>query len=250
MANAQFPYLNRPLNLAHRGASHAAPENTLAAYQQAREFGADGVELDVMLSADGEAVVRHDFDLDRTTNGHGLVKDHTLAELRALDAGVWFGPQFAGERVPTLREVCAWAGQDMLLDIELKSVDVGDNGLERKVVPIVQEFGLEGRVILSSFNPFALRRVRAINPRLGTGLLYATDLPIYLSRAWLRPLVRPDALHPEFSMATDAYLQWARGKGYRVNVWTPDDPADLKHLVGLRVDTIITNRPDLLHGLL
>jgi glycerophosphoryl diester phosphodiesterase len=244
-----FPYLKRPLNLGHRGASQAAPENTLAAYQRARELGADGVELDVMLSADGEVVVRHDWELERTTNGSGRVKDHTLAQLKTLDAGSWFAPEFAGEHIPTLREVCAWAGLDMLLDIELKSVDVGDNGLERKVIPIVQEFGLEQRVVLSSFNPFALRRVKAIQPTLHTGLLYAADLPIYLSRAWLRPLARPDALHPEFNMLSDAYLRWARGKGCRVNVWTPDEPDQFRRLIALGVDAIITNRPGVLRAL-
>ena len=252
MRGDTFPYADRPLNFAHRGASAVAPENTLAAFQGARKVGADGVELDVMLTADGEVVVRHDYVLGRTTNGRGRVRDHTLAELKCLDAGAWFGPQFAGERVPTLREVCAWAGQDMLLNIELKTMDVGRSELEAKTVALVREFRLERRAVLSSFNPFSLRRVKRIAPELHTGLLYAADLPIYLRRAWLRPVAQPNALHPHFSMVGDAYMRWARGGGYRVNVWTPDEISDVQRLIGLRVDGIITNRPDrlaaLLHG--
>ena len=239
-----FPYASRPLNFGHRGASALAPENTLTSFQKAREAGADGVELDVMLSADGEVVVRHDYELDRTTSGRGRVRDRTLAELKALDAGAWFGAQFAGERIPTLREVCAWADQDMLLNIELKTTDVGRSGLESRVVALMREFRLERRSLLSSFNPFSLLRLKRMAPELHTGLLYAADLPILLRRAWLRPVAQPDALHPHFRMVDDAYMRWAKGKGYRVNVWTPDEISDLQRLAGLRVNGIITNRPD------
>ena len=249
MSASAFPYGNRPLNFGHRGASALAPENTLAAFQKAREMGAHGVELDVMLSTDGEVMVRHDNELERTTDGHGRVRDKTLTELKSLDAGSWFGPQFAGERIPMLREVCIWAAQDMLLNIELKSVAITRTPLEEKTVAIVREFGLERRVVLSSFNPFSLRRVRQIAPELHTGLLYAEDLPIYLRRAWLRPLARPAALHPHYPMVTDSYLDWARGKGYRVNVWTVDVAAEMQRLIAQRVDTIITNRPDTLAAL-
>jgi len=247
---SNFRYPDRTLNLGHRGASKAAPENTLAAFQKAREMGADGVELDVMLCEDGEVVVMHDYTVDRTTNGHGQVKDLTLAQLKALDAGSWFGAQFAGERVPTLREVCVWAGQEMLLNIELKSVDLGGSELERKTIALVHEYGLEGRVVLSSFNPFSLWRVKRIDPSLHTGLLYAADLPVYLSRAWLRPLAHPDALHPHHAMVNEAYLRWARNKGYRVNVWTPDEVDDLARMLAYEVNIIITNRPDVLTAML
>jgi len=246
MAKAAFPYRDRPLNFGHRGAPMAAPENTLASFQKAREMGADGVELDVMLCADGEPVVIHDFSVERTTNGHGRVKELTLAQLQALDAGSWFNPQFAGERIPTLREVAAWAGEDILLNIELKSTSIHGDGLEEKVIAIVHEFGLEQRVVISSFNPFALRRVKQLAPHMHTGLLYAGDLPIYLRRAWLRPLAHPDALHPYYGMVTADYLSWARRKGYRVNVWTPDQVADWHRLIAQKVDMIITNRPDAL----
>jgi len=250
VALAEFPYRDRTLNFGHRGAPQAAPENTLVSFQQAREMGADGVEFDVMLCADGEVVVMHDFSVERTTDGRGLVKELSLAQLRSLDAGAWFGPQFAGERVPTLREVAEWAGDDMLLNIELKSTSIGSSGLEAKVIAVVHEYGLGQRVILSSFNPFTLRRVKQIDPSLHTGLLYAANLPIYLRRAWLRPWAHPDALHPHYEMITQAYLLWAKRKGYRVNVWAPDRASEMQRLIAQGVDIIITNRPDTLATLL
>ncbi|MDP2952502.1 MAG: glycerophosphodiester phosphodiesterase family protein, partial [Chloroflexota bacterium] len=141
-----------------------APENTLASFQKAREMGADGVELDVMLCADGEVVVSHDYTVERTTDGQGRIADLPLATLKALDAGVWFSPLFAGERMPTLREVLAWAGQDMVLNIELKRTSLGTDGLEQKVISLVREHNMEHRVILSSFNPFVLRRAKHLAP--------------------------------------------------------------------------------------
>jgi len=250
MVTAQFSYLHRPLNFGHRGAPKVAPENTLASFQKAREMGADGVELDVTLCADGEVVVMHDDDVQRTTDGHGRLETLTLAQVKALDAGVKFAPSFAGERVPTFREVAQWAADDMLLNVELKGLGVRSTGLEEKVVAIIREYGLDGRVILSSFNPFALIRAKRIAPDLPTGLLYARGLPIFLRRAWLRPLVRPNALHPHYDMVTDAYLLWARSKGYRVNVWTADQTLDLERLIEQKVDVIITNRPDVLATML
>jgi glycerophosphoryl diester phosphodiesterase len=209
-------------------------------------MGADGVELDVMLCADGEVVVSHDFSVERTTDGHGRVKDLTLAQLKSLDAGSWFGPQFASEPMPTLGEVVRWAGEDTLLNVELKSVSVRADGLEEKVIDIVRQHRFETRIVLSSFNPLVLRRIKRMAPGLQTGLLYAADLPTYLRRAWLRPLARPDALHPECRMVTDAYLAWAKRRGYRVNVWAPELVQELERLVVQKVDMIITDRPDVL----
>jgi glycerophosphoryl diester phosphodiesterase len=250
VVSAHFSYAERPLNFGHRGAPTEAPENTLASFQRAREAGADGVELDVMLCADGEVVVCHDFRVDRTTDGRGRVIELTLAQLSALDAGVWFGARFAGERIPTLCQVAQWAGHDMLLNIELKSPSLRSDGLEDRVIAVVREQRLEPRVVLSSFNPFILRRAKRVAPEIHTGLLYARDLPAFLRRAWLRPWARPDALHPEYRLVTAAYLAWARRKGYRVNTWAPMDIQDMQRLVAQQVDMIITDRPDLLAKLL
>jgi len=250
LSESGFPYTTRPLKFAHRGASRAAPENTLAAFQAARDMGADGVELDVTLCAGGEVVVIHDDSVDRTTEGRGMVSDLGLDDIKRLDAGAWFGSEFAGERIPLLREVMAWAGQDMLLNIELKGVGIRSDGLEHAVIQLIREFQLEGRTILSSFNPFALRRVKQMAPQVETGLLYSLDLPLFLRRAWLRPFARPDALHPPQDMVSDAYMAWARQRGHRVNVWTVDQAEDMARLISHGVDMIITNRPDVLASVL
>jgi len=210
MTTTRFGYRDRPLNFGHRGAPRAAPENTMASFQKAREDGADGVELDVQLCADGELVVIHDSSVDRTTNGRGRVKELTLVELKALDAGSWFGPQ------------------------------------EQRVIALVRECGMGHRVLLSSFNPLRIWRAKRLAPGVHTGLIYEQRLPIFLRRAWLRVLARPDALHPEHRMITEAYLVWTRRKGYRVNVWAPDQASEMQHLIAQKVDIIITNRPDIL----
>jgi glycerophosphoryl diester phosphodiesterase len=241
---SHFPYLSsRPLNLGHRGSPRSAPENTLASFQKAREEGADGVELDVQLSSDGQVVVIHDDAVDRTTNSQGAVKALSLEQLRQLDAGSWLDPRFVGERIPTLEEVCAWAAQDMLLNIELKNMDIRGQGIEPRVAAIVRQFGLRERVIFSSFNPFSLRRIRACAPEFPTGLLYSGDLPLILRRAWLRPWLHPDALHPHLGLVNEPYLKWAKGRGLRVNVWTVDTAQDMQQLVAQKVDAIITNQP-------
>lgn len=238
------------LNIAHRGASRAAPANTLAAFEKAVELGADGIEFDVHLSADGAPVVIHDFTVDATTDGSGRVAEMTLAQLEDLDAGSYFDPVFAGERIPTLEQVLETVGERLLLNIELKSMSLRDNGLERAVIAQVKRHGLDDRVILSSFNPLSLRRAKRSAPHIPTGLLYALDLPLPLRRAWLASLAPHEARHPEHRMVDARYMAWARRHGYRVNVWTVDDPDEMRRLIGLGVDSIITNAPDVLHEIL
>lgn len=240
----------RPLNYAHRGASHDAPANTLAAFLLAAELGADGIELDVHLSRDGEVVVIHDFSLEATTDGHGQVRDHSLAELRELDAGSWFGAAYSGQRIPTLQEVVDTVGHRLLINIELKTKNLRDEGLVAEVVRIVEDCNLSHRVVISSFNPIALRRVRKANPTIPLGLLYDADQNLILRQAWLRYVVRPEALHPHYSLVDSKYVRWARARGYRLHVWTADDPGVMQKLIQYGVDIIITNRPDRLGEIL
>ena len=238
------------LNIAHRGASAVAPENTLAAFNCAFEMGADGIELDVTLTKDGIPVVIHDDTVDRTTDGHGPIKQMTLEEVRSLDAGAWFDERFRGIRIPTLAQVLEAVGIRGIVNIELKSVMLKTDGLEAVVAKVIEQAGFGDRVIISSFNPFALNRMANLSPRLPRALLYAGNLPIYLRRAWLRPIAHPSALHPSYRMVTPKLIKWARSKGYAVNTWTVDDPAEMKRLVDLGVNAIITNRPDRLKQVL
>jgi glycerophosphoryl diester phosphodiesterase len=236
-------YTNAPLVLAHRGASHDAPENTLAAFALARKMGADGVELDTSLTRDGVPVVIHDLNLDKTTNGQGLVQALDLKAIKALDAGSHFSADFKGEQVPTLDEVFEALGTDVLVNVELKTESWRDNGLESAVYKVIRKHNHQ-RILISSFNPFALRRMRALAPDIPMGYLYAPDEPIYLRKGWFMIGVRHEAKHPHHSMINAAFMAWARANRYRVNTWTVDDPARMRELRGLGVDAIFTNRPD------
>lgn len=239
----------KPLIIAHRGASTYAPENTIAAFQVAFELGADGIELDVTLTRDGVPVVIHDDTVDRTTDGSGAVAQMTLTEIRSLDAGSWYNAQFRGERIPTLADVLQAFGRRGVINIELKGSELKGDGLEAAVIQAVESAGLQQSVILSSFNPIRLWRAARISPQIERGLLYTDTLPIYLRRAWLRPIVRPTALHPFYQMVTPGYVRWAQVMGYAVNTWTVDDPIEMKRLIGLEVNAIITKKPDLLKQL-
>jgi len=238
------------LNIAHRGASAVSPQNTLAAFEKAVELGADAIELDVHLSADGVPVVIHDSNVDATTDGSGRVAELHLVQLKQLDAGSTFGPSFSGERIPTLEEVLQAFGRRALLNIELKSFSLRGNRLEQAVIGLIERYGLEDRVLLSSFNPFSLRRAKKLAPHISAGLLYAPDLPIPLSRAWLAPLCPHEARHPKHTMVDADYMAQVRKHGYRVNVWTVDDPDEMHRLIELGVDGIITNVPDVLRDIL
>jgi glycerophosphoryl diester phosphodiesterase len=245
-----FGHSQRPLILAHRGASHWAPENTLAAFRLAAEMGADGVELDVQLCKDGEAVVIHNFTVDETTDGSGRVKDFTLAELQVLDAGSWYAAEFAGECIPALAQVLHELGPRLMLNIELKTMALFSDGLEAEVVRLIEDANMVHRVIVSSFNPAALWRVRRLNQHILTGLLYAPDMPRHLRDRWLQPLARPNALHPRWDMIDEQSVTAAHRQGLTVNPWACDDPNAMRRLIGWGVDAIITERPDLLHDLL
>ncbi len=241
----------RPLIFAHRGASAVAPMNTLAAFKKALELGADGIELDVQYSSDGALMVIHDLTLEATTNGTGRVVSHTLEELKKLDAGSWFNRRFRGERIPTLDEVFDTIGDRLLMNIELKTYSLfKSDGMERDVADLIKQRDLYDQVIVSSFNPFAIRRIKQYDPRIETGLLYAAEMPRIYSHTWLRPWVRPDALHPEHDMVDERLARWARRKGYPLNVWTVNDEAEMRRLIALGVNSIITDYPDRLRALL
>jgi glycerophosphoryl diester phosphodiesterase len=222
----------------------------MAAFEKAMALGADAIEFDTHLSADGVPVVIHDFRVDATTDGTGHVAEMGLAQLQQLDTGAYFDPAFAGERIPTLEEVLEAFGDCLLLNIELKSANPRDNGLEQAVLSLVEQYELESRVLLSSFNPFSLRRAKKIAPHVQVGLLYAPDLPLFLSRAWLAPLFPHEARHPQHTMVNARYMRWARRRGYRVNAWTVDSPDEMRRLIALGVSGIITNVPDMLRDVL
>ncbi len=239
-------YPHTPLILGHRGASAYAPENTLVAFRLALEQGADGVELDVTLSADGVPVVIHDDTVDRTTDGQGAVHVLTLAQLKQLDAGyrAKFGEQFAGERLPTLAEVFEALGARAIINVELKRDPSPDKALAQKVAALIAAHNMERRVIVSSFDYDNLRRVRALNAALALGLLYDPTEPTRIAQAWLAAGVRAEAHHPYFHLHNALTRGLYRARGGRVNVWTVNTEADLRKQMALGVDGLITNCPD------
>ncbi len=244
------PNIGRPLVFAHRGACRVAPENTLLAFQAAVDLGADGVELDVQYSSDGHLVVIHHPTLEATTDGTGRVTAHTLAELRALDAGSRFGAQFAGARIPTLDEVLDLLGGGPLIVIELKALQASHADIGARVAQAVRAHDMADQVVISSFNPFALRRARQAAHEIECALLVAPDLPGLMRWGLVRKHSGASALHPEFPMVDEAYMAWARRLGMLVRPWTVNEEADMRRMIRLGVDAIITDAPERLANLL
>lgn len=243
-----FLTAERTLNIAHRGASAVAPENTLAAFEKAAELGADGIELDVRLCADGVPVVIHDARVDGTTDGSGRVEEMTLMELKQLDAGRWFEAAFAGQRIPTLAETLAAVGDHLLLNVELKGEGLVDRGLAQAVVDLIEQHRLAERVLVSSFKPLPLRRVQKIAPQILTGMLYSsTALPAFARLVSARPYA---AMHPHAKALGERHMKWLRQHGYRIHVWTVDDLEEMQRFIEWGVDGIMTNVPALLQSLL
>ncbi len=235
----------RPKVFAHRGAKAVAPENTLPAFAKAIELGADGVELDVQCSKDGVLVVMHNFTVDHTTDGRGRVDDLNVAELTKLDAGSHFGSSFAGVGVPTLEEVLALVGGKLHLNIEVKSEDSMGGDEVEPLVALIHSGNLYDQVIVSSFNPITLLKLRHTDPLVNLGLLYyGQHLPAFFRELWLSPIMRPEAFHPHYRLIDEEYMTWASSVPAAVNTWTVNEPEEAKHLAALGVDTIITDVPD------
>jgi glycerophosphoryl diester phosphodiesterase len=218
----------------------------VAAFRLALAQGADGVELDVALSADGAPVVIHDDTVDRTTDGAGRVDQLTLAQLKQLDASLpgKFGAQFAGERIPTLDEVFRALPAPALINVELKRDTSPGGKLAAEVVALVRAHGLDQRVWFSSFNYDNLARLKRLAPALPVGLLYAPDEPLRMLQAWLWPGVRAQAQHPYHLLAQAPAVRWWHWRGYRVNVWTVNTAPELRRAMRRGADGVITNYPD------
>lgn len=225
----------RPFIIGHRGASADAPENTLAAMRLAQTQGADGIEFDVQLAADGVPVVIHDATVTRTTNGQGHVAALSSAALAQLDAG-------NGEPVPTLSAVFETCGPHFLYNVELKTFTWRDVGLETAVAAVIKQHGLAEQLLISSFNPMALRRIRPLLPP-STPMGHLRHQPmLHFKHRW----VPAEADHPHHKLVNKAYMAWAREKGLLVNVWTVDEVDEAKRLFALGITAVITNTPSTL----
>jgi glycerophosphoryl diester phosphodiesterase len=224
-------------NFAHRGYCAKYPENTLLSFRKALETGCQGIELDTHLSADGEVVVCHDEAVDRTTNGKGLIKDLSLAHLRALDAG-------EGERIPTLDEYFDLVEKTPIVtNIELKNSVFRYEGMEEKVIAKIRERKLEKKIIFSSFNHYSILRCKALAPEIRCGFLvwsWIVDVGAYTKQHGV------EGIHPEYNSLTDEAIAEIQAQGVDLNPYTVDDPAVMERLIRKGVTGIITDDPALL----
>jgi len=222
---------------AHRGASAWCPENTLAAFEAAIASGADSVELDVQLSADGVAVVIHDDTVDRTTNGSGAVAQLTAAELGALDAGTWKSPSFRGQRIPTLDQ-CLWllAGT-VRVNMELKA---SDPRLAAIAVAAIEERGLHDQVIVSSFHLELLAEVAERLPEVWIHHFLEREPPPDFFR---RDASCVDSVGVAKDYVTEQAVAWFRAAGRPTWVWTVDDPGAAVRFAAMGVQAVTSNDP-------
>lgn len=237
-----------PLNIAHRGASGEAPENTLAAFALALRQQAGGIEFDVQLSSDGVPVVIHDPYLSRTTSGRGWVNEHRSSALRRLDAGSWFNRRFpekararyAGAKIPLLAEALAWVRQQGLpAFVEIKQGRRPYAAIEAKVLEEVERAGVEGLVTLISFDFQTLCRVRQLDSRMALGLDASRSL---LALRRVRSLAGRAVL-PHWAIASRRFIRRAHQQSIRVIPWTVDQPARMRRKIAEGVDGLVTNYP-------
>lgn len=224
---------------AHRGSSGTHPENTMAAFIEAERVGADGLEFDVQMTKDNELVVIHDERVDRTTNGHGWVKEFTLKELKKLNAG---SKKQSTEKIPTFKEVLGWSkGNQMALNIELKTGVVEYPQLEEKVIEMVSSFAVTDRVILSSFNHYSVEKAHKINPDIETAILFMEGLfePWKYARS-----IGASGLHCFWRAASIEFIKGAKRAQMAIRPFTINRKALIQRFIRLDCAGIFTDFPE------
>lgn len=238
-----------PVLIAHRGCSASAPENSLASIRRALEHGIPWVEVDVHLSADDEVVVIHDRTLRRTTSGRGPVRAHSYDALRTLDAGSWFDPSFAGERIPRLSDVLQLIGETARLNIEVKTFLVGRGSrrhLAEHVLSVIERSRAAQRVLITSFDHRLLRTIRDLDPIIPLGVLFSwprdvLQTPTRLAGAAGAKVFVCDKRRLDATMLTDAHAN-----DIAVFVYTVNDPVTAGRFASMGVDGLISDCPDVL----
>lgn len=232
-----------PLLLGHRGAKNYAPENTLAAFHLALEQGADGVELDVKLSADGVVVVHHDMTVNRTTDGKGRLAQFSFATLRELDAGGFFSDRFRGEKIPSLEEVFESIGKRAIINVELTNYSTPFDSLVEKTCGLVRRHSLQKNIIFSSFSAGNLKKAARFFPEIPRGLLTRSGALGLWGRSFGFNFGEYDALHPYITDVSAQTVQRVHRLKRKINVWTANAEEDIRRLVDWGVDGIITDDP-------
>lgn len=239
MADA-LPRGRRPLVISHAACKGHAPENTLAGIRAAINLGADAIEIDVHLTADGVPVLLHDDTVDRTTDGSGDVRQMTLAQVRALDAGArGFEGRFGSERIPSLEAVLELTRGRALLVAEIKQ-----RAIERPVAELVRRMGAADEVMVWSFQPAVVAAMREIAPEIPCGQLWSERDPDPARMCAVALAGNAQAVSPHFSFVTEALVRRCLMRGLTVYTWTVDDPDDIRRVAASGVDGICSNYPD------
>ncbi|WP_019156355.1 glycerophosphodiester phosphodiesterase [Robertmurraya massiliosenegalensis] len=233
-------------NVAHRGASGYAPENTIAAFDLAVDMKADYIEIDVQRSKDGELVLIHDTTVNRTTNGTGNVRDLTFEQLRSLDAGSWFGEEFAGERLPTFEEILdRYRGKVGIL-IELKAPELYP-GIEKQVAQALKERNMDkpknNKIIIQSFNFESMKISNELLPRVPIGVL-TSNRAHTTAEALEEFSTYADWFNPSYGIVTEELVNQVHSLGMKMGSWTARSQEAVDFLFEMGVDAIITDYPD------
>ncbi|MDX8344841.1 glycerophosphodiester phosphodiesterase [Rossellomorea sp. YZS02] len=231
------------LIFAHRGSAGTHPENTMEAFYEAERVKADGIELDVQLTKDGEMVVIHDETVNRTTNGKGFVKDYSLKEIQKLQANFTFKSKlFKKNRVPSLKEVFQWLkGNELLCNIELKNSIIDYQGLEEKVIALIREFGFEERIIISSFNHYSIVACYRLEPAVEIAPLYSSGL--FMPWIYAQSL-RAKGIHPNLKAVRDDIIIEAMNNGICVRPYTVNKVEQMERLLNLGCTAFVTDYPE------
>ena len=238
--------MKKALLLGHRGFSGPYPENTPLAFMKVAETAADGIETDVHICRSGELVLCHDEKVDRTSNGHGEIKDLSYDELLQLDFGAWKSPEFAGQRIWTLGELLDFCKEaKLVLNLELKNGIEFYPELERRAAEEIRARHMEDTVFVSSFNHVSMQRFKELAPEIETGLLYESpiqDMAHYLDHC------NADNVHPCWHVFEyqPELIELFHSRGMKANVWTVNDEKAARFLLELGIDGLIGNYPDLL----
>lgn len=236
------------INFAHRGASAYYPENTILAFKKAIEFGATGIEFDVHKSKDGELVVIHDENIERTFLGNAYVKDSTLKELKKFKCRNNVFRDNEDCKIPTLREVLELVkNTNIYLNIEIKTDEILYEGIEEDIIDIIYEFNIKDRVILSSFNHESIRKVKAIDHSIKCGILYFIKINDVINYA---KSLGVEALHPDKMFLKDDFIEEAHKAGLEVNTYTVNSPIKMRKFISENIDGIFTDYTDILDQIL
>ena len=223
----------RPLLVGHRGVRKILPENTIPAFKLAFDSGLHGAEFDVLRSKDGKLVLHHDFVLPEGQ----VIAELSYQEILAID-----------ERIPLLEELFELCKlyPKLLINLEIKSETFLSDGVEREVVKVVRASGLAEQVLISSFNPMSLLRVRLLAPELRTALLFYETLPRHLRHGSLARWLHVDAIHPHIEQVDAEMVNRAKARGLMINTWTVNDPNEVKRVKALGIDAIMADDPEAL----